>query len=407
MAADRGYDSCAIRSFLSGAQAQMQKNLYTYHEDFSGAGMARLGLGAKWRCVRACDIDTKKCASYRENFGGEHLIEGDVAKVSVVSSKPARLAWASFPCQDTSLAGGYAGLAGERSGTFWSWQRIVEGMANAGKPYDIVCIENVRGLLTANAGTDFAAICESLAKLGYSFGAAVIDAQSFLPQSRERLFIVGVRGGVELFDFAVGRGPSPLWHPESMLRAYQHLTKKARAKWFWLDLPAPPARTISLDDIIENDPQGVAWHTPKETKRLLSLMTAENLRKVEAQKRSGKRVIGMVYKRTREGKQRAEVRFDGVAGCLRTATGGSSRQTVMIVEKDQVRSRLLAPREAARLMGIPDSYKLPGKYNDAYHLCGDGVAVPVVRFLAENLFEPVLERMDEVLEEFSAVAAAK
>ena len=140
--------------------------------------MVRIGLGSSWQCVRACDIDAKKCASYRENFGREHLIEGDIGKVSVISSKPARLAWASFPCQDTSLAGGYAGLAGERSGTFWLWWRLVEGMANAGKPYDILCIENVRGLLTSNAGTDFAAICESLTKLGYSIGAAVIRCRS-------------------------------------------------------------------------------------------------------------------------------------------------------------------------------------------------------------------------------------
>src|SRR5690606_7385865 len=121
-----------------------------------------------------------------------------------------------------------------------------------------------------------------------------------------------------------------------------------------------------------------------ETKRLISMMSPENLRKLKEQKDKGERAIGMLYRRTREGQQRAEVRFDGIAGCLRTATGGSSRQTVMIVHGKSVRSRLLAPREAARLMGLPDSYKLPEKYNDAYHLCGDGVAVPVVRFLAET-----------------------
>jgi len=379
----------------------------TFHEDFSGAGMVRIGLGAKWQCVRACDIDPKKCGSYRQNFGAKHLIQGDVADISVVASKSARLAWASFPCQDTSLAGGYAGLAGERSGTFWSWCRVVEGMANAGKPYDILCIENVRGLLTANAGTDFAAICEALAKLGYSFGAAVIDASLFLPQSRERLFLIGVRGPVELVKFATSPEPNPFWHPESLLRAHKHLTKKARAQWFWLNLPTPPKKKISLRDIIENNPKGVKWHTSEETKHLLGLMSKENRLKVEQQKSHGKRTIGMVYKRTREGKVRAEIRFDGIAGCLRTATGGSSRQTVVIVEKNVVRSRLLAPREAARLMGLPDNYKLPVKYNDAYHLCGDGVAVPVVRFLARQLFEPTLENIDNQISKTSILSSAE
>ena len=84
------------------------------------------------------------------------------------------------------------------------------------------------------------------------------------------------------------------------------------------------------------------------------------------------------------------MRFDGTAGCLRTPAGGSSRQTLLLVEGESIRSRLLSPREAARLMGLPDSYALPANYNEAYHLAGDGVAVPVVRFLAAQLLEPLL-----------------
>lgn len=371
----------------------MSRNLYTFHEDFSGAGMARIGLGPLWECLRACDIDPKKCAAYRENFPGNHLFEGDVGDVSVIKAKSAQLAWASFPCQDTSLAGGYAGLAGERSGTFWAWWKIVEGMKNAGKPYDVLCIENVRGLLTSNNGTDFAAICEALAKTGYVFGAAVIDAAHFLPQSRERLFIVGIRGGKEWIQGISAVAPNPLWHPQSMLTAHQHLTAKARKSWFWLNPPKPTGKKPSLESIISDDPEGVAWHTKQETSRLISMMSDENRRKLKEQQKKNKRVIGMLYKRTRNGQQQAEIRFDGVAGCLRTAKGGSSRQTVFIVNGNTVRSRLLSPREAASLMGLPKSYKLPEKYNDAYNLCGDGVAVPVVRFLAETVFEPILSAM--------------
>lgn len=105
-------------------------------------------------------------------------------------------------------------------------------------------------------------------------------------------------------------------------------------------------------------------------------------------------MVGAIYKRTRMDetgarKQRAEVRFDDVAGCLRTPVGGSSRQSILIVEGNTVRSRLLSPREAARLMGLPDTYKLPMNYNEAYHLAGDGVAVPVVRHLAAHVLEPL------------------
>jgi DNA (cytosine-5)-methyltransferase 1 len=124
-------------------------------------------------------------------------------------------------------------------------------------------------------------------------------------------------------------------------------------------------------------------------------MSPLHQRKVALAKASGRRTVGAIYRRTRADErggslQRAEVRFDGISGCLRTPAGGSSRQSILVVEGRSIRSRLLSPREAARLMGLPDSYKLPENYNEAYHLAGDGVAVPVVRFLAEQLLEPLL-----------------
>ena len=89
--------------------------------------------------------------------------------------------------------------------------------------------------------------------------------------------------------------------------------------------------------------------------------------------------------------QRAEVRFDGLAGCLRTPRGGSSRQVLAVVGAGQVRTRLLTPREAARLMGLPDTYELPKAATSALHVAGDGVAVPVVRWLAQELLAPLLD----------------
>ena len=88
--------------------------------------------------------------------------------------------------------------------------------------------------------------------------------------------------------------------------------------------------------------------------------------------------------------QRAEVRFDGLAGCLRTPRGGSSRQTLVVVENGQVRSRLISAREGARLMGLPDGYRLPKAATGALHVIGDGVAAPVVRWLAGEILEPLL-----------------
>jgi DNA (cytosine-5)-methyltransferase 1 len=120
-------------------------------------------------------------------------------------------------------------------------------------------------------------------------------------------------------------------------------------------------------------------------------MTSVNRQKVMAAQESGRLHVGTIYKRTREGMQRAEVRFDGISGCLRTPGGGSSRQTIMIVDGPSIRSRLLSTREAARLMGLPDSYKLPSRYNDAYMLAGDGLVVPAVAHVARHIIEPILE----------------
>ena len=143
-------------------------------------------------------------------------------------------------------------------------------------------------------------------------------------------------------------------------------------------------------DIVEDPPSGVFWHTRDETESLLSLMSPVNLAKVEKAKRMNRLMVGSLYRRTRvdhAGKraQRAEVRFDDVAGCLRTPGGGSSRQTIIVVQGTQVKSRLLSTREAARLMGLSEDYILPENYNEAYHLTGDGVVVPVIRHLAQNI----------------------
>ena len=168
-----------------------------------------------------------------------------------------------------------------------------------------------------------------------------------------------------------------------------------RENWLWWRLPSPPGRRTVFADLIEESPKGVEWRTPEETRKLLDMMSPVNLAKVEAAKKAERRMVGTIYKRTRpDGNggrtQRAEIRFDGVAGCLRTPLGGSSRQTIMIVQGDEVRSRLLSPREAARLMGLPEYYELPENYNEAYHLSGDGLVVPVIRHIAKNILEPVL-----------------
>lgn len=366
----------------------------SFYEFFAGGGMARAGLGPGWRCLFANDFDQKKASAYAANWGRDELWIGDVAAVPCCDIPgEADLAWASFPCQDLSLAGVGAGLKGERSGTFWPFWRVMTQLRREGRAPRVIILENVCGLLTSHDGEDFVSLCRAVSNGGYRIGAAVIDAIHFLPHSRPRLFVVAVRDDVDLPGRIFTSGPSRLWHSPSLIHAHMKLPLPLQMRWFWPSLPMPPRRNTRLVDLIDES-NGVDWHSPGETERLLTMMSEVNRAKVDSALLLGERMVGTVYKRTRweDGikVQRAEIRFDDVAGCLRTPRGGSSRQTIMVVEAGSVRSRLLSARETARLMGLPEEYTLPKRYNEAYHLTGDGVAVPVVRFLTESFIEPVL-----------------
>lgn len=370
----------------------------SFYEFFAGAGMARAGLGRRWRCLFANDFDRKKAETYSRNWGGDRLLCDDVRNVTTDDlTARADLVWASFPCQDLSLAGNGAGLRGERSGTFWPFWRLMTALADEGRAPGAIVLENVCGALSSRGGADFSAICGALRDGGYRFGALVVDAVLFVPQSRPRLLIVAVGEDMDVPETLVCVGPGGAFHPAPLRISFDKLSAASRERWIWWRLAAPPPRNIGFSDLVEDDPSDAPWHTPSETQKLLAMMSDLNSDKVRAAKREKRRTVGTAYKRTRRdgaGRkvQRAEVRFDDVAGCLRTPAGGSSRQLVLVVEDGDVRSRLISGRETARLMGLPDDYILPDEYNRAYRLTGDGVVVPVVRFLADSLIEPVLAR---------------
>ncbi len=380
----------------------------TFYEFFAGGGMARAGLGESWRCLFANDFDAMKVETYERNWGAGHIRNADVATLTTKDLPGGKvdLAWASFPCQDLSLAGGYRGLGREadnaptRSGTFWPFWRLMRALGREGRAPRMIVLENVYGSLTSHQGQDFAAIASALAEADYSFGALVINASRFVPQSRPRVFFVAVGAGEPRHDAVITDGPAKAWHPEALRRAHANMSDEAKRRWLWWSPPEPAPRVAAFADVLEARPSGVKWRAAEATNHLLSLMSDVNRAKVAAAQRARRRMVGAVYRRTRPDgngakRQRAEVRFDDLSGCLRTPAGGSSRQTILVVEGSQVRSRLLSPREAARLMGLPDDYRLPERYNDAYHVCGDGVCVPIVRHLAAHILEPILGAASE------------
>lgn len=368
-----------------------------FYEFFAGGGMVRAGLGAGWDCLFANDFDARKGLTYQANWGtGGELTVGDIRDLEA-AALPGRpdLVWGSFPCQDLSLAGRGKGLAGERSGTFYAFWDLLRDLDAQGRAPRLVVVENVCGALTSRGGADFEAMARTFAEAGYRFGALVVNADRFTPQSRPRLFVVGIQAGADVAEALTAPAPLAPFHTPAVVRAVGRLPATLEAQAVWWNLPTPPRRVEVFADLIEDAPESVAWHSAAETARLLSLMSPVNRAKVHAAQRTGRRMVGGVYRRTRTDAtgakaQRAEVRFDDRAGCLRTPSGGSSRQTILVVDGPVVRSRLISARETARLMGLPDSYILPRRYSDAYHLTGDGVVVPVARHLARHLFEPLL-----------------
>jgi DNA (cytosine-5)-methyltransferase 1 len=368
----------------------------TVYEFFAGGGMARTGLGPDWSCLFANDIDETKAFTYRMNHGDDAFYLGDIGALNATDLPgQADLAWASFPCQDLSLAGAGAGLAGARSGTVFSFWRLMAELGTQGRAPRLIALENVCGAITSKGGRDFAALCRAFADAGYRFGALVIDAALFVPQSRPRLFLIGVRADLSIPVELVTDAPGPPFHTPALARAVAGLPAELRDKALWWRLPEPDRPAPPFAALLHDPEPGLCWRTSDQTRRLLSLMAPGHIAKVEKARARGGRQVGAVYRRTRRladgaRQQRAEVRFDDVAGCLRTPGGGSSRQMILVVEGDAVRSRLLTPRETARLMGLPDAYRLPKSATDAYHVTGDGVAAPVVTHLKRHLLEPLI-----------------
>ena len=368
---------------------------FRWYEFFAGGGMARLGFGAEWKCAFANDWCGKKAAAYRAHFGGSELRVCNIADLTPhdLPGIPT-LVWGSFPCQDLSLAGNGAGLAGERSGTFQPFWNLMRGMISEHRIPRLIVLENVIGTLTSHGGADFDTIVGALAQEGYRVGALVVDAVKFLPHSRPRLFIVSVHGQFAIPpEFVLSSAWEP-WHTKSLRSAFERLPGRLQSSWVWWRLPVPNQPIPSLASLIEKEPSAVEWHTKEQTDHIVSLMSPLHLEKLRKAQLLRQKIVGTVYKRIRPNEngvkaQRAEIRFDQISGCLRTPAGGSSRQTIVVVEGHKVRSRLLSSREAARLMGVPEDYPLPAKYNDAYHLFGDGVAVPVVRWLGAHLLTPI------------------
>lgn len=388
-----------------GAQSQTARNIgkdirgvdmkshRTVAEFFAGIGLMRMGLEqAGWRVVWANDIDEDKFRMYRGHFVDDdaHFQVEDVHAISSASVPSVALATASFPCNDLSLAGARRGLSGRQSGAFWGFIDILKDMKYRRPP--LVLLENVTGFLTSNDGKDFRDACLALNKLGYSVDAFIVDAALFVPQSRQRLFLIGKH------DEADRTGDTPSFY-QSQVRPSalaDFIFCHPEIRWSMRPLPLVPKKIVTLEDILEQlPPESDYWWSRDRAEYLLNQMSAKH-KEIARRMMGGKGIsYGTVFRRVRNETSMAELRTDGIAGCLRTPRGGSGRQILFVAGKGRYATRLLTPRECARLMGA-DEYNITVPMNQALFGFGDAVCVPVIRWIAENYLTPVWKEMHAV-----------
>ncbi len=364
----------------------------TFVDFFAGTGLFRLGMERHgWQCAYAVDHDPRKAAMYRGHFGDAgHYAVQDVHDVRAADIPTATLAHASFPCTDLSLAGGRGGLSGPGSSAFWAFVRVLDEMGPRRPP--VVTLENVPGFVTSNGGRDLEAALDALNALGYAVDALVLDAAHFVPQSRARLFVVGAQQAYRSAGpFQTERALSdPGPHRTEALRAF--VRRHPHLDWSLRALPPLPIRAVSLAAVVEADE---AWWDEERTSYLLSQMSEHHGVLVREMRAGAAWRYGTAFRRmrVRDGVKRstAELRADGVAGCLRTPKGGSAKQILVRAGRGRVDARLLTGRECARLMGA-DRYALaPTLSNDDVLFgFGDAVCVPAVAWLAEHVLAPLV-----------------
>lgn len=303
---------------------------------FSGIGGIDLGFQqAGFEIVWANEIDKYAATTYRYNFGAAHLMEKDIRKVELCDIPDFDVLVAGFPCQSFSIAGKQRGFDDDRGKLFFQIVRIVEF-----KKPEVIFLENVSNLLEHDNGKTFLTVYNALVPFGYSFKYCVMDAQEYgnVPQHRERIFIVAFKDieKCELFKF-----------PEKI------------------------ELTCNLNDIVDRAQKHSDCYYYNDDNNIYS--------KLQLNIKS----LTQIYKIRNNGD---DIRNYKICPTL-TASMGSFQQRIPVV-KDNYGIRKLTPYECLWLLGYPKSYKFPKiPLAEAYKQCGNSVAVPVIRRIAEKIIE--------------------
>jgi DNA (cytosine-5)-methyltransferase 1 len=376
---------------IDTSQLITSEQMLQFAEFFAGIGLVRQGLEqVGWQCAFANDIDKVKGKIYTKNFGSAYLRIDDIVNLNASNIPDVTLVTASFPCQDLSLAGNRKGLTGKRSSTLFEFIRILNELASQKRLPQAVLIENVTGLLSSGKGNDIRKILLSLNQLGYSCDVLVVNAVYFLPQSRPRVFIIGLKTSkfVRETEIQANNNNVAFQHPCRPLAVQKVIDANSDLFWNFLNLLPLPTRKTDLADFVETN-EHQAWFNDSELTREFSYIRDNSKYRLEKAQQialiTGKTVYLAAYRRMRKGKVCLEIRDDGIAGCLRTGAGGSSRQILLVVSPNLIKMRYMTAREYGRLQGVEDSFWIPENQSIGRHAFGDAVAVPAIAWIGHEI----------------------
>lgn len=327
---------------------------FTFIDLFAGIGGTRIAFErAGGKCVFTSEWDKFSCQTYRENHRDDHEITGDITKVDECEVPHHDVLVAGFPCQPFSLAGvskknslGRAhGFLDATQGTlFFDIARIIKA-----KHPRAFLLENVKNLRSHDKGKTFTVIKNTLKELGYSVHDRIVDAKCLTPQHRERIFLVGFRDD-EVFDW------DALFFPEI-------------------------ANGPTLSSIL---------HTPSEPPEEPYTVKFRNKTKVADKYTLSDHLWGYLQAYAEKHRLQGNGFGCSVVGPNDTSRTLSARyhkdgSEILIDQGKRKNPRRLTPRECARLMGFPDTFKIPVSDTQAYRQFGNSVVVPVVKKVAEGI----------------------
>jgi DNA (cytosine-5)-methyltransferase 1 len=328
--------------FPDAVLARAGRPPFRFIDLFAGIGGIRMGLeSAGGRCVYTAEIDRFAVRTYETNFG--HVEAGDIRQVDPMQIPDYEVLAAGFPCQPFSLAGvskklslgRLHGFSDEKSGNLFF--EIVRLIDDAASPPPVLFLENVKHLTRHDQGRTFTVIRNSLEDRGYNLSWKVVDAIAWVPQHRERTYIVGLHRdvyGEQRFEFPESPDDAPYPRLRSVLEAAVP-ERYVLSEHLWSYLQAYAEKHRALGNGF-----GFGLVTPDKTTRTLS----------------------------------ARYHKDG---------------SEILVETDGPQPRRLTPRECARLMGYPEAFQIPVSDTQAYRQFGNSVVVPVIRHLAAALASQV------------------